>query len=86
MAGGSAALQVSDNLAGAHRWRQVNRDAHRAFWFRHQPPLPGVTEVVIETPNALQITGRAVVAEIAGVSAGDAVQLLADLVLEASVQ
>lgn len=86
MRGSAPALRVSDDLAGSHRWRQANRDGCRAFWYRHQSPEPGVVEVIIDTPNALEITGRAVVAEAAGVSAGTAVQLLSDLLLEASVQ
>ena len=46
-------------------------------FYRVPGPVGGVCEVVIETP--LDITGSAVVAEVAGVSPGQAVQTLADL-------
>jgi hypothetical protein len=81
MTRGHAALRVTDNLAML-RWRQANADGGRALWYRLQSPHTAVTEVVIETANALKITGRAFVAECAGLNAGAAVQRLADLLLE----
>jgi len=77
-----AGIRVSDNLTGNSRWRQANHNDRSAFWHRVHSPHTGVTEVIIETPNALPITGRALVAETAGASAGAAVQFLSDLLLE----
>jgi hypothetical protein len=78
------ALRVSDNL-GEPRWRQANSDGRTALWHRLHSPHAGVLEVVIETPNALEITGHALLAETAGLNAGAAVQLLSDLLLESSL-
>jgi hypothetical protein len=79
---GGLLLRVSDNLAMTRRWRQANADGGRHLWYRLQSPHAGVAEVIIETPNELQITGRAVLAEMVGVNAGQGVQLLSDLLLE----
>lgn len=80
MTGNPVALRIVDDLGGP-RWRQANADAGTAYWHRIPSPMPGVSEVIVETLGARKISGRALVAEIAGLSAGDAVQALSDLLL-----
>jgi hypothetical protein len=80
MAGGrTAELRLSDNLA-APRWRMANGDnGPTALWYRVGGPHGGVQEIVIEAAH--QISGTAVAAEVAGVSPGQAVQELCDLLV-----
>lgn len=82
MVGRSVGLRVSDNLA-MPRWRQANADGRTALWYRIESPHPGVTQVIIETANAVKITGHALLAETAGLNTGAAVQALSDLLVEA---
>jgi hypothetical protein len=82
MTGGrTLALRVSDNLA-MPRWREANRDGRTVLLYRAPSKHPGVTEILIQTPNQLKITGRAVAVETAGLNIGAAVQLLSDMLLE----
>jgi hypothetical protein len=65
------------------RWKLANdtvlpSGGRLAYWVRigsHE----GITEVIGETANAIPVTGSALAMETAGLSAGAAVQALADL-------
>jgi hypothetical protein len=75
----TAGLRVSDNLQ-IPRWRMASENGQLALWYR-LGSHPGVTDIFVETANEASISGSAVAAEVAGVSPGDAVQALADLLV-----
>jgi hypothetical protein len=75
------ALRVTDNTA-APRWRQANDDGRTSRWYRHPEPRGAVTEITLETVNEQPITGTCFVAEFVGLSVGEAVQQLDDLIAE----
>jgi hypothetical protein len=77
------AITVEDDLGMApSRWRLANDSntpaGRRAFWVRIGSH-PGVTQVIATTANDLPVKGSGVVLEASGMSAGDATQVLADL-------
>lgn len=80
MVGRSYPLRVSDDASGRPRWRMPNDTMGGcARFYRIPGPVGGVGVISIETEGGKQISGTAVAAEVAGVSAGDAVQALDDL-------
>jgi hypothetical protein len=79
--GRTCAMRVSDNTT-APRWRQANFDGATARWYRVPGPQGGVTEITIETANAIKLSGMAIAAEFVGCSSGECVQQLDDLLAE----